>query len=109
MNNESDKKTSVDADADTKEIKYPSRRESRKSLRSKLPFVELFEEISWRYVRNVALAVLFCIVTVGGVLVFVDPSVVQVETPTLVENETETQTVDEKRVHIKIREGLSTA
>lgn len=110
MSNDSDKKTS--SDADTKELKIPSRRAGKKTtLLDKLnvSLGELFEEISWRYVRNVALGVFFCVVAVGAVLVFVDPSVMQIDTSTPVETETETKTVEEKRVHIKIREGLSTA
>lgn len=111
MNNDSDKKTHVDADADTKELKIPPRRAGKKSIleRLNLTLGYLMEEISWRYVRNVAMAVFFCIVVVGGVLVFVDPSVMQTEMKTQVETETETATIEEKRVHIKIREGVSTA
>ncbi len=111
MSKPDDKHTEIDRDKDTFELKLPPRRESRKSFFDKFSFSpgDLLEEISWRYVRNVAGAVFFCIVAVGAVLVFVDPSVVPIETATTVETETETPTVEEKRVHIKIREGLTTS
>ncbi len=111
MSKPDDKHTEIDRDKDTFELKLPPRRESRKSFFDKFSFSpgDLLEEISWRYVRNVAGAVFFCIVAVGAVLVFVDPSVVPIETATTVETEAETPTVEEKRVHIKIREGLTTS
>ena len=108
MSTSDDKKTP--ADKDTKLIKIPSRSEGKKKSlfgRLNISLSDLFEEISWRYVVNVAGAVFLCVVLVGVVLVFADPSVVKIEKPAPVESETET--VVEKRVNVKIQEGLSTA
>ena len=107
-----DKKFS--SDADTKQLKIPSRREGKKSFREKLNISlnELREEISLRYVGTVAGVVFACIVVIGAVLVFADPSVAQVQKPTTPTTETKDENVveeEEHRVQIKIREGLSTA
>jgi len=108
MSTPDDKKSSDDKD--TKLIEIPSRSEGKsKSFFSKLnvSLSDLFEEISWRYVANVAGAVFLCVVLIGVVLVFADPSVVKIEKPAPTESESET--IVEKRVNVKIQEGLSTA
>lgn len=108
MSNAPDKKSSDDKD--TKLIKIPSRSAGKKtSLLDKLnvSFNDLFEEISWRYVANVAGAVFLCVILVGVVLVFADPSVARIEKPA--EPSDESATVEERRINVKIREGLSTA
>ena len=110
MSTPDDDKKISDADKDTKLIEIPSRRADKKaSLLSKLkiPFGDLREEISWRYVANVAGAVLLCVILVGVVLVFADPSVARIEKPP--EQSAETPTVEERRINVKIQEGLSTA
>ncbi|MBQ3443784.1 MAG: endolytic transglycosylase MltG [Selenomonadaceae bacterium] len=112
MNNTPDDKKSL-SDADTKKIEIPSRRAGKKTLREKLniSLSELREEISMRFVVTVAGAVFACIVVIGAVLVFVDPSVAQFHTqaPTLTETPTDTVVDEERRINVKIREGLSTA
>ncbi len=108
MNTPDEKKSS--ADKDTKLIEIPSRSAGKsKSFLGKLnvSLSDLFEEISWRYVANVAGAVFLCVVLVGVVLVFADPSVVKLDKSAPPESESET--VVERRVNVKIREGLSTA
>lgn len=109
MSNEPDKK--IESDADTKPLKIPSRREGKKnSLFSKLnfSFSDLREEISLRYVANVAGAVFLCVILIGVVLVFADPSVAKIEKPAA-DPATETELVEERRINVKIQEGLSTA
>ena len=108
MSNAPDKKSSDDKD--TKLIQIPSRSAGKKtSLLDKLnvSFNDLFEEISWRYVANVAGAVFLCVILVGVVLVFADPSVARIPKPA--EPSDESATVEERRINVKIREGLSTA
>ena len=108
MSTPDDKKSSDDKD--TKLIEIPSRSDGKsKSFFGKLnvSLSDLFEEISWRYVANVAGAVFLCVVLVGAVLVFADPSVVKLDKSSPPESESET--VVEKRVNVKIQEGLSTA
>lgn len=108
MSTPDDKKSS--ADKDTKLIEIPSRSAGKsKSFLSKLniSLSDLFEEISWRYVANVAGAVFLCVILVGVVLVFADPSVVKLDKHAPPESESET--VVERRVNVKIREGLPTA
>jgi len=95
---------------DTKLIKIPSRRAGKKNSfvdKVNVYINDLLEEISWRFVAGIAGAVIFCVGVIGVVLIFADPSVVHVQKP----NSTETEIVqtEEKRVQIKIREGLSTA
>ncbi len=95
---------------DTKLIKIPSRRTGKKNSfvdKVNVYINDLLDEISWRFVAGIAGAVIFCVGVIGMVLIFADPSVVHVQKPTVVENEI-VQT-EEKRVQIKIREGLSTA
>jgi len=109
MSDKPDKK--IESDADTKPLKIPSRREGKKnSLFSKLnfSFSDLREEISWRYIANVAGAVFLCVILIGVVLVFADPSVAKIEKPA-VDPATETELVEERRINVKIQEGLSTA
>jgi len=64
---------------------------------------DMFEEISWKYVAAVAGGVLFCIFVVGAVLIFADSPTNFIST-TISE-----ETSAEKRLHIKIRDGMSTA
>jgi UPF0755 protein len=96
------------------ETKIPSRRANKKSFatqaREKLreSFSGLKEEISLKYVASVAGAVFFCIVIIGAVLIFVDPSVTQIQKPTQTEDESNSDVV-ERLINVKIREGLSTA
>ena len=109
MSKPDDDKKSI-ADKDTQQLKIPSRSEGKKnSLLSKLnfSFSELFEEISWRYVANIAGAVFLCVILVGVVLVFADPSVAKIDKPAPVPEEN--PTVEERRINVKIQEGLSTA
>ena len=87
----------------------PSRRSRKKSLREKLfaPLEGLktvLSEISFKYVASIIGGVLFCMAIVGAVLIFVDPSSIKPENklqPSQVED-------DDKRVHLKIVEGMST-
>ncbi|MBR4152818.1 MAG: endolytic transglycosylase MltG [Selenomonadaceae bacterium] len=111
MKEPDDKKISTDNDD---EIKIPSRRANKKSFKDSVlekfreSSKDLKAEISWKYVASVAGAVFFCIVVIGAVLIFVDPSVAHINKPT--QTETETSNVgEEKRINVKIREGLSTA
>ncbi|MBQ6296575.1 MAG: endolytic transglycosylase MltG [Selenomonadaceae bacterium] len=104
-----DKKFS--SDADTKQLKIPSRREGKKTFREKLniSLSDLKAEISFRYVATVAGVVFACVIVIGAVLVFADPSIAQIEQPVQTETTTETTTEEEKRINVKIREGISTA
>ncbi len=102
-------------DPDEHESKIPSRRAGKKSfatfVREKLreSYSGLREEISFKYVASVAGAVFFCIVAIGAVLIFADPTVAHINKPVATEGD-ETSTADiERRVNVKIREGLSTA
>ena len=107
MSTPDDKQNS--SDKDTKVIKIPPRSDGKKkSLFGKLNISinDLLEEISWRYVANVAGAVVLCVILVGVVLVFADPSVARIEKPA---PSTEVPTVEEHRINVKIQEGLSTA
>lgn len=94
--------------------KIPSRRSERKSFmtsaREKLreSLSGLREEISFKYVASVAGAVFFCIIVIGAVLIFADPNVAQFHKPSQSEDETSSVEV-ERKVNVKIREGLSTA
>ena len=109
MSDKPDKK--IESDADTKPLKIPSRREGKKnSIFSKLnfSFSDLREEISLRYVMNVAGAVFLCVILIGLVLVFADPSVAKIEKPAN-NSDAETELVEERRINVKIQEGLSTA
>ena len=109
MSNEPDKKF-LD-DEPTKEIKIPSRRAGKdKSFLSKLNlFADLKAELSMRFVATVAGTVFACVLVIGAVLVFADPSVVHIKKTVPVETDGETISDKERRVQVKIREGLSTA
>lgn len=110
MSNESDDKKIL-SDDDTKQIKIPSRRAGKKTWREKLnlSLSDLREEISFKYVATVAGAVFACILVVGAVLVFADPSVVHFKKPVATETADNATIEEEKRINIKIREGMSTA
>ena len=111
MNNESDDKK-ISSDKDTEKLKIPSRRAGKKTFREKLniSWSDLKAEISMRYVATVAGAVFACVVVIGTVLVFADPTVAKIEKPVQTEEPTsETEIEEEKRINVKIREGLSTA
>ena len=102
----------ISGDSDTEKLKIPSRRADKKSFREKIEgsFDELRAEISMRYVATVAGAVFACVVVIGAVLIFVDPSVVHMDKPAQTETSTENAAEDEeKKINVKIREGLSTA
>lgn len=112
MSDADDKKTSVDREKDTDEIKVPSRRAGKKSWRDKLKFSfsELRAEISWRYVATIAGVVFACLIGIGAVLVFADPKIAQINKPVATENNSASTADDaQKHITIKIREGLSTA
>ena len=110
-NQPDDKKISSD---ENEESKIPSRRADKK------PFVtlarekvrdylnDLKAEISLKYVATVAGAVFLCIVAIGAVLVFADPTVAQVNIKPSTET-SEESVKEERSIHVKIREGLSTA
>ncbi|MBR4904479.1 MAG: endolytic transglycosylase MltG [Selenomonadaceae bacterium] len=111
MKEPDDKKISADNENETK---IPPRRADKKSFmksaREKLheSFKGFKEELSWKYVASVAGAVFFCIVAVGAVLIFVDPSVAHIQKPNTIETES-ANVEEERKIHVKIREGLSTA
>ena len=113
MSNEpDDKKISVDEIEE--ESKIPSRRADKKSFATLAQekvrdyLNDLKAEISWKYVASVAGAVFLCIVGIGAVLIFADPTIAQ--TPKTPSAETSAESVEEERsIHVKIREGLSTA
>ena len=109
MNNADDKK--ISGDADTKKLKIPSRRAGKKTFREKIvgALNDLREEISFKYVATVAGVVFACVVVIGAVLVFVDPTVVKIDKPAQTETADETVVDEEKRINVKIRDGLSTA
>jgi len=110
MSNEPDDKK-FSSDADTKQLKIPSRREGKKTFREKLnlSLSDLKAEISLRYVATVAGVVFACVIVIGAVLVFADPTIAHIEQPVQSETTTETTTEEEKRINVKIREGISTA
>ncbi len=111
INEPDDKNLSEDKGEETK---IPSRRANKKAFAAVVLekvrgyLSDLKAEISLRYVAGVAAAVFFCIAVVGAVLIFADPSVAKIKKPPA--NAAETPSVEEERlVHVKIREGLSTA
>ena len=66
----------------------------------------MLEDVSLKYVVSIIGGVIFCIAVIGAVLIFVDPSAIEFE------QKLKPQTNDdgtEKRIHVKIREGMSTA
>ena len=99
--------------SEPEESKIPSRRSERKpsSLKRLHEFLVsgFKEEISFKYVASVAGAVFFCILVIGAVLIFADPTVAHISKPTSTETESTSPVEEEKRVTVKIREGLSTA
>lgn len=110
MSNADDKK--ISSDADTVKTQIPSRREGKKTFREKISgsIDDLRAEISFKYVATVAGVVFACVVVVGALLVFVDPTVAQTEKPAKTEQTTDAAgEEEEKRINVKIREGLSTA
>ena len=99
------------ADADTEQLKIPSRRAGKKNFREKLMISigDLREEISLKYVATVAGVVFACIAVIGAILIFADPSIAHIQKPVQDETPTENIFEEEKRINIKIRDGLSTA
>ena len=99
--------------SEPEESKIPSRRSERKPSALKRLHESLVsgfkEEISFKYVASVAGAVFFCILVIGAVLIFADPTVAHISKPTSTETESTSPVEEEKRVTVKIREGLSTA
>ncbi len=80
--------------------------DDKKTLAQKIlsPFMELrdmFAEVSPRFVIFVTAGVLFCVLIVGLVLIFADPT----GKP---ENVSIHSDFDENKVHVKIREGMTT-
>ena len=112
MSKPDDKKLTVDHDKDTQEIKIPSRRAGKaNSPLNKLNvwLGGLMEEISWHYVRNVAIAVFLCVVAVGIAQLVADPSVVQIQKPVVPTEVVDAESDIEHPINVKIREGNSTA
>ena len=66
----------------------------------------LFEEVSLKYVVSIIGGVIFCITIVGAVLIFVDPTSIEFEQKLKPQNAEDGM---EKRVHVKIREGMTTS
>ena len=110
MNNAPDDKKNL-SDKDTEQIKIPSRRAGKKTFREKLMISigDLREEISLKYVATVAGVVFACIAVIGAILIFADPSIAHIQKPVQDETPTENLFDEEKRINIKIRDGLSTA
>ena len=107
MKNDSDDKKF----SDTVETKIPSRRTKRKNFVNNLreSFKDMLAEISWKYVATIAGVVTACILIIGAVLIFADPDVAHIKKPVAVTEETDAPTVEERRVNVKIQDGLSTA
>ena len=113
MSNEPDDKK-ISSDEIEEESKIPSRRADKKSFATLAQekvrdyLNDLKAEISWKYVASVAGAVFLCIVGIGAVLIFADPTIAQA--PKTTSTETSAESAEEERsIHVKIREGLSTA
>ena len=66
----------------------------------------LFEEVSLKYVVSIIGGVIFCITIVGAVLIFVAPTSIEFEQKLKPQN---AEDGTEKRVHVKIREGMTTS
>ena len=107
MSEPDDKKFSDD-DADSK---IPSRRSEKVSFTDKIrdSLSDLADEISWKYVASVAGAVTFCIAALGAVLLFADPDVAHIQKPDASTEVESPENVVERRINIKIRDGMSTA
>ena len=107
MKNDSDDKKL----SDTVETKIPLRRAKKKSVADKVrdSFNDMLAEISWKYVATVAGVVTACILIIGAVLLFADPEVAHVKKPVAVTEDTNVPTVEERRINVKIQDGLSTA
>lgn len=67
-----------------------------------------FEGISLKYVLTVAGGVLFFIVLILGVLIFAEPETIISLEKNISSTPAKTETVAEKRIHIKINAGMST-
>ncbi len=66
----------------------------------------LLTDISFKYVASIGCGVVFCIAVVGAVLIFVDPSSIKPEQKL---QPSATGESEEKRVHVKITEGMTVA
>ena len=64
----------------------------------------LLSDISFKYVASIGCGVVFCIAVVGAVLIFVDPSSIKPEQKL---QPSATGDSEEKRVHVKITEGMT--
>ncbi len=97
--------------SDDEESKIPSRRSEKvsfaESVRDSLS--DFFDEISWKYVAAVAGAVAFCILVVGGMMIFANPEIAHIQKPAASTEIESPENVIEKRINIKIRDGMSTA
>lgn len=99
-----------DSDADTKRLEIPSRSAGKpKTLFGKINAWLEEMEISWRYVAGVAGVVLVCVIGLGMALIFADPSVVSMQKPAPAEVAADAESVNERSIQVKIREGTSTA
>ena len=67
-----------------------------------------FEGISLKYVLTVAGGVLFFIVLILGVLIFAEPETIISLEKNISSTPAKTESVAEKRIHIKINAGMST-
>ena len=113
--NAESEKTSEDKDAAEKNIHDDDTKKIIMSLNEKTwtekimsPFEslrEMFAEISLKYIAAVASGVLFCIFVVGAVLIFADPTS---ENTQKFSTKTSEEIPKEKRIHIKIKDGMST-
>ena len=96
---------------DEEESKIPSRRSKKVTFADNLrdSLSDFFDEISWKYVAAVAGAVTFCILVVGGMMIFANPDVSHIQKPAASTEAESPENVIEKRINIKIRDGMSTA
>lgn len=108
MSSDSDEKSS--GKRKFSDIKLNVKSGSQKTWRDKITapfesFVELFEDISPKYIISVAAAVLFCVLVIGIVLIVADPSA-QVDRVT---RSAAVEIPADKKIHVKIKEGMTTA
>ena len=70
-------------DDEEEESKIPSRRSKKVTFADNVrdSLSDFFDEISWKYVAAVAGAVTFCILVVGGMLIFANPDVAHIQQP----------------------------
>ena len=96
-------------DDDTKIIEYLNEKSWTEKILSPFESLrDLFEEVSWKFIAAVSGGILFCIFVIGAVLIFADGTSepIKIISDTISENE---ESVEGKKVHIKIRAGMSTS